>query len=242
MFGILLITLVFSPQISSTKAFSSQEVNNLVDGVITVGEYGYQQILADGDFVLYWQRDGNEIFFGLEGKTNGWVAIGINPSFMMLDADFYFGWVHSNGSTEVIDAYGTGPTGPHPPDVQLGGTNDILDYNGSETEETTIIEFKRLLVTPDSSYDNSLPENGDVKILWAIGASDSFDAPHTKRGSLQWSLEGASSFKADFSQPIILGLALVVSLSGLLIFVDSKSRHASEDTNSDEKPSEERID
>jgi hypothetical protein len=96
-----------------------------------------------------------------------------------------------------------------------------------------------LLVTPDSSYDNSLPENSGIKILWAIGASDSFDAPHTKRGSLQWSLEGSSSFKTDFSQPFILGFALVVSLSGLLILVDTKSRHNGKNTNNDKKPLEE---
>ncbi len=135
-----------------------------------------------------------------------------------------FGWVLSNGSVNVVDAYATGPTGPHPPDTELGGFNDILDYNGSEDDQKTIIEFKRLMITSDSDFDNSIPIEGSVKFLWALGSSDSFNAPHTRRGSLQWNLEGGSSFKADFSQPFILGFSIFITSIGLLIFVDSSGR------------------
>jgi hypothetical protein len=198
------------------------EVN--LDGVITTNEYSYNQILSEGDFILHWRTIGNEIYFAMEGLTTGWIALGIKPSFMMLDADMIFGWVSSNGTVEVVDAYATGPTGPHPPDIDLGGSNDILAFNGSESEQKTIIEFKRLLITSDSDYDNSIPVEGSVKFLWALGSSDLFDAPHARRGSLQWSLEGASSFKADFSQPFILGFSLFITSTGLLIFVDSQGR------------------
>jgi hypothetical protein len=221
---IILIFLLISIPISTSRAIITQGANNIIDGTITSGEYAYSQILSDGDFILHWKHVSNEIYFALEGKTTGWVAIGIKPSFMMLDADMYFGWVYSNGSVAMVDAHATGPTGPHPPDTELGGTNDILEYNGSENDQTTIIEFKRLLTTPDSSNDNSLPLSGTIKIIWALGTSDSFDAPHVKRGSLQWGLEGSSSFNADFSQPFLLGISLLLTLAGLLIFVDSKGR------------------
>ncbi|MHA1206696.1 MAG: DOMON domain-containing protein [Candidatus Hodarchaeales archaeon] len=225
----LILLLANFQVIYLTHAVPDQGVPILIDGVITSGEYSYTQILSDGDFILHWRTEGTTISFGIEGNTNGWVTIGINPSFMMLDADMYFGWVTSNGSVVVIDAYATGPTGPHPADIDLGGTNDVLAYNGSENEQTTIIEFSRLLVTTDSAYDNSLPQTGSIKMIWAIGASDSFDAPHVKRGSLQWNLEGASSFNADFIQPIILAFSLFITLSGLVIFVDSKSRATRKD-------------
>jgi hypothetical protein len=207
-----------------TYATPIQGVPIVIDGIITTGEYTYTQIINEGDFVLHWRVDGSKITFGIEGKTNGWVSLGINPSFMMLDADMYFGWVNSSSGVTVIDAYATGPTGPHPADIDLGGTNDVLAYNGSESGQTTVIEFTRSLVTPDSDYDNSIPQTGDVKMIWALGASDSFEAAHVKRGSLQWNFEGASIFNADFVQPIILGLSLFITLSGLVIFVDSKSR------------------
>jgi hypothetical protein len=136
----------------------------------------------------------------------------------------------SNSSVVVIDAYATGPTGPHPADIDLGGTNDVIAYNGSENGQTTTIELSRLLVTSDSDYDNPFPQTGNIKMIWALGASDSFDAPHVKRGSLQWNLEGGSAFNADFIQPIILALSLFLTLSGLLIFVDGKIRGSQENS------------
>ncbi|MFX0086492.1 MAG: DOMON domain-containing protein [Candidatus Hodarchaeota archaeon] len=228
---IIFLVLLTSIPISISRANVIQETDIVIDGLIKVGEYAYQQVLSDGDFILHWKHVSNEIYFALEGKTTGWVAIGINPSFMMLNADMYFGWVYTNGSVAMIDAYAIEPTGSHPPDTEQGGTNDILEYNGSENEQTTIIEFKRLLTTPDSSYDNPLPLSGTVKMIWALGASDSFEAPHVKRGSLKWGLEGSSSFNADFSQPFLLGLSLLLTLSGLLIFVDSKERQAQKQKN-----------
>ncbi|MHA2248019.1 MAG: DOMON domain-containing protein [Candidatus Hodarchaeales archaeon] len=221
---ILLVFLFCSVPISSSRANITQGVDIVIDGTITTGEYIHTQIVSDGDYILYWRRISNEIFFGIEGKTNGWVAIGINPTFMMLDADMYFGWVNSNGTVEVVDAIATGLTGPHPADVDEGGTDDILQYNGSETGQITTIEFKRLLTTADTVHDNSIPTTGTIKVIWALGAFDSFDAPHVKRGSFQWGLESAISSNADFSQPMILTISLIISLSGLLIFVDSKGR------------------
>ncbi|MHA2252260.1 MAG: DOMON domain-containing protein [Candidatus Kariarchaeaceae archaeon] len=221
---IILILLLSSVSISSTRASISQGIEIIMDGVITTGEYTHNQIVSDGDYILYWRNIGNEIYFGIEGKTNGWVALGFNPTFMMLGADMYFGWVNGNGSVEMVDAYATGPTGPHPPDIDLGGSNNILNYNGTESGQITSLEFKRLLTTSDTSYDNPIPASGSIKVIWAMGASDSFDAPHVKRGSIQWGLATASSFNADFSQPLILAISLILSLSGLLIFVDSKGR------------------
>ncbi|MHA2173963.1 MAG: DOMON domain-containing protein [Candidatus Hodarchaeales archaeon] len=222
--NILLVNLIFFIPVI---AIPDRTPDIDLDGVITDNEYSYSQILSEGDFILYWKAIGNEIYFAMEGGTTGWIALGINPSFMMLGADMVFGWVLSNGSVEIVDAYATGPTGPHPADIDLGGSDDILDYNGSEVDQKTIIEFKRLLITPDTDYDNSIPVEGSVKFLWALGTSDLFDAQHAKRGSLQWSLEGASSFKADFSQPFILGFSLFITSSGLLIFVDSQGREKS---------------
>lgn len=221
---IIVILLLSSVSISSSGASISQGIEIILDGVITSGEYTHNHTVSDGDYLLYWRNIDNEIYFGIEGKTNGWVAIGINPTFMMLDADMYFGWVNSNGTVEIVDAIATGLTGPHPADVDEGGTDDILQYNGSETGQTTTIEFKRLLTTADTGHDNPIPTTGTIKIIWALGSSDSFDAPHTKRGSIQWGLEGVSSSNADFSQPMILTISLIISLSGLLIFVDSKGR------------------
>ncbi|MHA1932870.1 MAG: DOMON domain-containing protein, partial [Promethearchaeota archaeon] len=208
-----LFLLIANSQIIHTiSANPNQGVPVIIDGVISTGEYSYTQSVSEGEFILHWRTENNIISFGIEGKTNGWVSLGISPSFMMLDADMYFGYVNSTGSVFVIDAYATGPTGPHPADIDEGGTNDIIASNGSESGEITTIEFSRSLVTTDSAYDNPIPQTGNIKMIWALGASDSFDAAHVKRGSLQWNLEGATAFNADFIQPIILGLSLFLTL------------------------------
>jgi len=214
--------LAFSSSIGPS-GIRAQEQDNIIDGIISDTEYDLYTIFSDGDYKLYWEKNGSEIFFGMIGKTTGWVSLGINPSLMMLDADMIFGWVNSNGTVEVIDAYATGPMGPHPPDNELGGTSDILEFNGTEVDGVTTIEFKRLLATSDS-YDQPLPSTEDVKILWALGSSDSFDAPHVKKGSALWNIEGATGFNADLASPFVLGTFLIGGLSGFLIFVDTKGR------------------
>jgi hypothetical protein len=65
-------------------------------------------------------------------------------------------------------------------DTELGGTNDILDFGGSENDGITRIEFKRALNTGDD-YDNQFFE-GANKIIWAYGSDDELTQKHTARG------------------------------------------------------------
>ena len=230
----LVFMLVISSTVYSFQATPLKLTENVLDGVISSGEYSYSQSVDEGNFILHWQTtDENSIFFALEVKTTGWVSIGIDPTVRMLDADMYFGWVSSNGSVGMVDAFSTGDYGPHPPDTDLGGTDDILDYNGSEIDQTTIIEFKRGIISPDSDYDNSIPLVGEITIIWAYGVTDNYldQHPGGNLGTMFWKVEGASILKYDFSQPFILGLAFFVTLTGLLIYVDSKGRPSTIDNN-----------
>jgi len=70
--------------------------------------------------------------------------------------------------------------GPHPPDTELGVTNDILEFGGSEEDGFTTIEFKRALDTGDD-HDNPLSK-GVNKIIWSYGSSDSPTLKHFNRG------------------------------------------------------------
>ncbi|MHA2138552.1 MAG: DOMON domain-containing protein, partial [Candidatus Hodarchaeales archaeon] len=162
-FLFLVCMLVISSTVSSLLARPVKVSENILDGVISQGEYSYAQNIDDDNFILHWQAtDENTIFFAMEVKTTGWVSIGIDPSVRMKDADMYFGWVSSNGTVNMIDAFSIGDYGPHPPDTELGGTDDIIEYNGSEVDQTTIIEFKRGIVTTDSDYDNTIPLRGEI--------------------------------------------------------------------------------
>jgi len=147
------------------------------DGTIMAREYFGAETY--GNYELYWRSDEQHIFVGIKAKTDGWVAVGIQPGSRMKNADMVFGFVE-DGETTVLDLFSTGDFGPHPPDTQLGGTNDIIDFGGKEEGEYTIIEFSRALVT-DDEYDNPL-SSGENKIIWSYGSSDELDRQHSTRG------------------------------------------------------------
>jgi hypothetical protein len=153
------------------------------DGVISEGEY--DQSLDFGDIRLWWTHDGAYLYLAMEGDTAGWVAVGINPELGMQGADYIFGYV-TNGEALIWDAYGTAPTGAnHPPDEELGGTNDIVDFIGVEENGITRFEVKKPLDSGDP-YDQVLVPGNSYPIIVAIGGQDNFNAYHLRydRGEL----------------------------------------------------------
>ncbi|MFX0064274.1 MAG: DOMON domain-containing protein [Candidatus Hermodarchaeota archaeon] len=221
---ILIVWLSVFPLASNSIPVMVQAQTNVIDGTIADGEYQFNATLGDGAFTLYWRTVADEIYVGMVGQTTGWIALGISPTFMMENADMIMGFVTAAGDTEVLDAYATGPTGPHPPDIDLGGTADITEYNGTEANELTTIEFKRQLAT-DDDYDKPFPSDTTIKIIWALGSSDDFEAQHVKRGSASFNLEGATtSFGVNFIPYLFLGFSLFIGLFGLLVFVDTTIR------------------
>ena len=165
-----------------TFTLVNKEQEPELDGIVSPDEYPFNARFKGGDFVVHWRVEDDTIFMALVGETDGWVAIGFEPTKAMKDADMIFGWVSSGGEVNVVDAYSTGTNGPHPPDTDLGGTDDILAFGGTKEGGTTTIEFKRLLSTGDS-YDKTIPKDGEVDIIWGTGPSDSFTSKHGSKGS-----------------------------------------------------------
>jgi len=147
------------------------------DGVISSGEY--TNVNTYGDYEINWSGDEEYIYIGLKVKTIGWVAFGIQPGTLMKEADMVLGFV-SDDKTTVYDQFSTGDFGPHPPDTELGGTNDILEFGGKEAGGYSTIEFKRALNTGDQ-YDHQLLK-GVNKIIWAYGSDDQSKIKHVSRG------------------------------------------------------------
>ncbi|MBU7004469.1 MAG: hypothetical protein HXS50_02795 [Theionarchaea archaeon] len=152
-----------------------------IDGVVSQGEYDSSISFGGGNLLVFWSISGDEFYLAMKGETKGWVSIGIEPSVEMFEADMIFGYV-SGDSVTVIDAYSIGFTGPHPPDTEQGGTNDILSSAGSESNGITTIEVKRKLSTGDR-YDKDIPKSGNVKIIWGMASSDSSTKKHSMEGS-----------------------------------------------------------
>jgi hypothetical protein len=173
-----------------------------IDGVVSQGEYDSSISFGSGKLLVYWSISGDEFYLAMKGETKGWVSIGIEPSVEMFEADMIFGYV-SGDSVTVIDAYSIGFTGPHPPDTEQGGTNDILSSAGSESNGITTIEVKRKLSTGDK-YDKDIPKSGDVKIIWGIAGSDSNTRKHSREGS------GTISVNEHLLSLVILPIAIIL--------------------------------
>jgi hypothetical protein len=149
------------------------------DGVIGSSEYLGESSFSGGDYELYWTSDEQFLYVGMRAKTSGWVSMAIQPGSQMQDADMVFGFVEG-GAVTIFDMFSTGPTGPHPPDTDQGGSHDIVESGGTEENGVTTIEFKRALNTGDQ-YDHAL-SSGTHQILWSYGSSDSPGRKHSSRG------------------------------------------------------------
>ena len=154
---------------------------NGVDGIIEADEYPMSAELGDGHFLMFWEISGDSIKMGLQAEISGMVAIGIEPTERMKDADMIIAY-RSGSEFSVHDAYSFGEVGPHPDDTNEGGTFDLNEYMVVEEGGVTTLEFIRLLDTGDE-LDNVIPESGEVKFIWATSDSDDFDVYHTRRGT-----------------------------------------------------------
>jgi len=148
------------------------------DGVVSDGEYAHEATV--GEVRLWWSNDAEFLYLAMEASTTGWVSIGLDPERRMEGANFIIGAV-AGGEAQIWDAYGTAPTGNmHPPDEELGGTNDIVAYAGLEEDGVTRFEVQIPLDSGDA-FDKPLEPGGTYPIIVAVGSSDSFGASHTSR-------------------------------------------------------------
>ncbi len=150
----------------------------VADGVISADEY--QQTRTFNGFTINWSNDNNYIYIGMQAKTAGWVAVGFGAETFMKNADIIEGSV-KDGNLTIADMFCAVEIGPHPPDTQSGGTDDILASAGKFDNGYTVIEFKRKLDTGDK-FDKPLSK-GINKIIWAYANEPLLTLKHSSRGS-----------------------------------------------------------
>ncbi len=196
-------------------------MSQAIDGKIDSGEYALKAEFGGGDHKLHWRFQGDTGVFAIEAKTTGWVALGIDPEQVMNKADMIFGWVTEDGQVNVVDTFATGPNGPHPPDTELGGSADVLEYGGTQRDGVTTIEFSRSLNTGDR-YDKEVPREGTLKVIWAYGDSDDFEEFHAKAGygTLDMTAPGGSfpvGVYLFLAHIILMSLSFVLLVTGMFI-------------------------
>jgi len=162
-----------------TQEAAEAEIPWTADGVITAGEYTDEATIKTLN--LWWRHDGEYLYLAMEGPTQGWISIGIDPSTGMQDADYLFGFV-SDGKAQLWDAYGTAPRGAnHPPDEELGGSNNIIAFAGVEQDSITRFELQIPLNSGDD-YDKVLEPGTTYPIIVALGSRDEYNGFHNVVG------------------------------------------------------------
>lgn len=195
-----------------------------IDGTIAQGEYADHIPLSGDDFILHWAITGDSAHFAVQARTRGWVSLGFEPTQVMAEADMIFGWVEADGTAGALDCYSTGLFGPHPPDEELGGRQDILAFAASEKDGVTTFEFSRPLEAGDA-YDKPLSPEDELKVIWAYSNSDNFLDLHNHRGSATIALSGAQAPRVDDGGQLDLYWLLyrvnaaLMSTSFVLLFV-----------------------
>jgi hypothetical protein len=189
------------------------------DGIIDPGEYSFSSEFKGGDFILHWEVRGDTFAAALDAATKGWVSLGIDPQTIMDKADMIIGWVDAEGRAHGLDCFSVDMFGPHPPDTDLGGKDDLISFGGTEKDGRTVFEFIRPLSAGDP-YDKPIPSKGELSVIWAYADTDDFDEIHSSAGAAVISIsEGSSKTKRGFFLPHagFMALSFLTMLTGVAV-------------------------
>ena len=145
----------------------SAQANPTADGVISPGEYSNESV--DGPVHLYSRFDSTRIYLAVEGRTSGWVAIGLS-SRRMNGAQIFMGFV-SNGRPEFSTQAGARHSHSESSDFAA------VEHGIGESGGTTTME----LVLDRASFLG--PAQSTLDVIFALGSSDSFRQYHSFRSS-----------------------------------------------------------
>lgn len=170
----ILLLLVLFPTV--ILAGGNKETDTQVASVSNLAEVGE-------NWNFSWEFINDEIEFTVTAPTQGWVAIGFNPSRMMKDAQLILGYV-SEGRLVMRDDYGIGNTS-HASDDSVGGKQNVRPISGTEENGITTIVFA-LPQDSGDQFDVAFIEGSSYKIILAYGANnaDNFTSVHRGRTSV----------------------------------------------------------
>ncbi|MCR3884649.1 DUF2202 domain-containing protein [Methanotrichaceae archaeon M04Ac] len=193
------------------------------DGIIAEGEYsGYALLIGPvglgypgGDLEVFWRADKENLYMALRGETTGWMAVGFDPQEWKKGADVVIGRVDGKDAV-VEDQYIIDFFGPHFPDVDLGGTDDILQFGGLERDGVTVIEFKRRLDTGDE-FDRAITPGEDLPIIWSISRSEDLNEIHDVARA-----EGILRLGDETAGPSAIAPLSVAELDGMAFILEEE--------------------
>ncbi len=159
---------------TSPVVLSPSESYVTVDGVSAASEYTATATIGTTDLSL--ARDNDNLYVSITGGTTGWVAVGFGSP-RMDGALMFIGFVGADGKAQGKLQKGTGHA--HADFV----SDALVQFAMKEAGGKTTLELVLKASSVIAKGARELP------VIWAIGASDSYAAPHKARGSLTVTLK-----------------------------------------------------
>ncbi|CAL8081503.1 unnamed protein product [Orchesella dallaii] len=144
--------------------------------------YAGVQVIRDGEYVLEWEVDSENITVTAIARTLGYVGFGISPFGSMMDADLVLSGAYTNGSGYVQDSWAFANSGPERDTVQ-----NVQLISAVENTTHTTVTFTRKLDTGDVAEDKSVL-NETQFIIWSYGPTDNFQYHGPNRGTVSINL------------------------------------------------------
>ncbi|CAH1233754.1 MOXD1 [Branchiostoma lanceolatum] len=133
-----------------------------------VSDLTHHEVLDEnGDFLLSWTFDDEQIEFEARVKTRGWLGLGLSPNGGMPGSDIVIGWV-KDGQTHLTDRYADEKALPPEDESQ-----DWELLSGYENDTHTVLRFKRKLQTCD--VRDRVINKDTLRVLWAWNDEDPDD-------------------------------------------------------------------
>ncbi len=141
-----------------------------------------EPLIKKNGMEVTWAIKEDKITFTMNAPTDGWIAIGFNDSENMTGAYLLMGNVINN-QPHLVEHYTKSP-GNYSPLTNYGVMSRVVDLSGSETVNSTTLEFS-LPIHSSDSYSRDLTKGKSYTMTMAFSREDDFQHHSMMRTSVQ---------------------------------------------------------
>ncbi|GMH33879.1 hypothetical protein BSKO_01713 [Bryopsis sp. KO-2023] len=179
----------------------------------STGDLVFAEAQLNGNFALLWAHDGeDEIVIKMRLSLDAWMGIGLEPEDKgMTNCDMYLG-TFDGGSVHVGDYWSAGYAQPGD-DASAGGSNDLIDFGGSQEGGVSEVWFRRKMDTGDALDMTIKDESVDLVFAWGSSPSLGYHGP-AQRTLVSINLASAD---ASVSTQVDIGRRMIESHGGIMV-------------------------
>jgi DOMON domain len=169
-----------SPE-SLPAATATEQPAAAIDGLAMTDEYERSQTISTVE--VSWTIDGDNLRMALSAPCTGYISVGFDPENRKEGGNYIIGYV-ADGEAVVRDHVGTRGN-LHDADTDLGGTDNILAFAGTEIDGQTTLEFIIPLDSGDDFDRPLVPGNKHVILVAFQNTRDDLISIHSRHGVAQ---------------------------------------------------------